>query len=50
MALTSEELSSLVLLTEQSQDGSEAAFSLESLAHSFLTNIRYTSFLLITIK
>jgi len=39
MALTSEELSSLVLLTEQSQDGSEAAFSLESLAHSFLTNI-----------
>lgn len=39
MALTSEELSSLVLLTEQSQDGSEAAFSLESLAHSFLANI-----------
>lgn len=39
MALTGEELSSLVLLTEQSQDTSEAAFSLESLAHSFLANI-----------
>ena len=41
MSLTGEELSSLVSLTEKSQDHSDVAPSLESLSHSFLQEIRY---------
>ena len=40
MSLTGEELSSLVSLTEKSQDHSDVAPSLESLSHSFLQEIR----------
>jgi len=39
MSLTGEELSSLVSLTEKSQDHSDVAPSLESLSHSFLQEI-----------
>ena len=41
MSLTGEELSSLVSLTEKSQDHSDVAPSLESLSHSFLQEIRF---------
>jgi len=40
MALTGEELSALVSLSEDSQDVRDSAYSLEALAESFLSKIR----------
>ena len=40
MTLTSEELSSLVSLTERSQDVSDGAYSLDALSSWFLNNIK----------
>ena len=45
MALTSEELSTLILLAEDSQDEKDSAYSLEALAEAFLAKIRYEIFL-----